>query len=88
LSFVIFKVESDFMQLGQSCRVLIYNLIMFQIRKSLALRTITYTSATKVAMAFRVPFWERENGKENKGGSTKTDLHIKQIFYPQKSNIK
>ncbi len=39
-------------------------------------------------MAFRVPFWERENGKENKGGSTMTDLHIKQIYYPQKSNIK
>jgi monoamine oxidase len=56
-------------------------------RKRLALRTTTYTAATKVVMAFKYPFWERENGKENKGGSTLTDLHIKQIYYPQKSNM-
>ena len=53
--------------------------------KMTALRTVTFSSASKVVMAFKFPFWERENGFEKKGGSTKTDLAVKQIYYPQKS---
>jgi monoamine oxidase len=61
------------------------SIISFACRKRLALRTTLYTSATKVAMAFHNPFWEREHGRDMKGGSTLTDLHIKQVYYPQKS---
>ena len=50
-------------------------------QKRRALRTASYTSATKVLMAFDTPFWEREN--KYKGGSTLTDLHVRQIYYPQ-----
>ena len=50
-------------------------------QKRRALRTASYTSATKVLMAFDTPFWEREN--KFKGGSTLTDLHVRQIYYPQ-----
>lgn len=50
-------------------------------QKRRALRTAAYSSATKVLMAFDTPFWEREN--KYKGGSTLTDLHVRQIYYPQ-----
>ena len=33
-------------------------------------------------MVFETPFWQREHG-HLKGGATLTDLHIKQIYYPQ-----
>ena len=47
------------------------------IMKRMALRTVSYTASTKVLMVFGSPFWQREHGKA-KGGSTLTDLHIKQ----------
>ena len=47
------------------------------IKKRMALRTVSYTGGTKVLMVFERPFWQREHGQA-KGGSTFTDLHIKQ----------
>lgn len=52
-----------------------------------ALRTVTFSSATKVIIAFKFPFWQRENGPEKKGGKVITDLSVKQIYYPQKSKF-
>ncbi len=52
-------------------------------KKKLALRTATYSAGTKVLMVFEAPFWQREHGR-SKGGATLTDLHIRQIYYPQK----
>ena len=52
-------------------------------QKRFSLRTARYTAATKVFLVFETPFWERENGLL-KGGSTFTDLNVKQIYYPQR----
>ena len=56
-------------------------------RKMHALRSVTFTAATKVIISFKFPFWQRENGFEKKGGKVITDLPIKQIYYPQKSKF-
>ena len=47
-----------------------------------AMRTVSYSAATKVLMAFETSFWDREN--KFMGGSILTDLHIRQVYYPQK----
>ena len=52
-----------------------------------ALRSLTFTSAVKVALAFKSPFWQRENGPEKNGGKVVTDLSVKEVYYPQKSKL-
>ena len=52
-----------------------------------ALRSLTFSSAAKVALAFKSPFWQRENGPEKNGGKVVTDLSVKQVYYPQKSKL-
>ena len=59
--------------------------ISIESRKMQALQSVTFTSATKVIMAFKFPFWQRENGPVKKGGKLVTDLSVKQVYYPQKS---
>uniref|UniRef100_F6TM73 Amine oxidase n=1 Tax=Monodelphis domestica TaxID=13616 RepID=F6TM73_MONDO len=44
-----------------------------------ALRSIHYTSATKVALVCKEPFWEQDNIK---GGATITDLPTRFVYYP------
>jgi len=46
-----------------------------------ALRTARYSSSNKVLLVFEYPFWENLNPKM--GGSTLTDLPVKQIYYEQ-----
>ena len=49
-------------------------------QKTHALRTTPYSSSTKVILAFETPFWDKDNNNKV-GGSTLTDLPVKQIYY-------
>ena len=44
-----------------------------------ALRNTKYTSSNKVILVFENPFWERNNSYV--GGSSITDLPVRQIYY-------
>ena len=50
------------------------------VQKTHALRTTPYSSSTKVILAFETPFWDKDNNNKV-GGSTLTDLPVKQIYY-------
>ena len=49
------------------------------VQKLHALRTTPYSSSVKVILVFERPFWSEQNSKV--GGSTMTDLPVKQIYY-------
>ena len=50
------------------------------VQKLHALRTTTYVPSVKVILVFENPFWESQNSYKV-GGSTMTDLPVKQIYY-------
>ncbi|XP_051843911.1 L-amino-acid oxidase-like [Antechinus flavipes] len=74
-------ITGDFAIISSSAKAT--RLIQFEpplsLSKQDALRSIHYSSATKVALAFKERFWERDNIK---GGATITDLPTRFIYYP------
>jgi L-amino-acid oxidase len=82
---LVFKKKRQFFAENwrKSTKIMIITLITP--RKANAIRSVTFSSASKVVLAFKYPFWERENGHIKNGGSVKTDLPVRQIYYPQKS---
>ncbi|KAM9031954.1 L-amino-acid oxidase-like [Sarcophilus harrisii] len=74
-------ITGDFAIISSSAKAT--RLIQFEpplsLAKQKALRSVHYTSATKVALAFKERFWERDGIK---GGSSITDLPTRFIYYP------
>jgi len=51
------------------------------VAKKTAIRCLTYDHSTKVALKFKTRFWE-EGPSPIKGGSSTTDMPIRQVVYP------
>ena len=53
---------------------------LLSVDKDVALRTTYYESSSKVLLAFRSSFWEKDG--RPKGGSVVTDMPMQVLYYP------
>lgn len=57
----------------------------FDLKKRMAIRSLSYSSSVKIIMKFKTRWWQdanKMNGKPIVGGQTYTDLPIRKILYP------